>query len=308
MCGLAVVGWPMLSAGGCPIALFGTVHLPPLGPVDPTLFSFLRRAHTLLAFLLFLTILAHLGAALFHAWIRRDGVFRSMVPWRQGCLFVLAIGKSRVAQTGADREYAPVVDVLHLRDLAQALDHRVVVHDHDRLMTFEARQPPGELGRELEVLAFPVARQILAALHYDATLVPQARTADTEERCELDLLPGGKPDQLDRHRRHALRRLIARRFVVAMPPMQVLPHLGLRQVTFLQDELDNADSQIAAADVGGEDRVMTGQHPARRKLHRADQAGLVGMLGDGAQLDLDVLAGQQYGGTAHRQLADVAGA
>jgi cytochrome b561 len=32
--------------------------------------------------LLFLAILAHLGAALFHAWIRRDGVFRSMVPWR----------------------------------------------------------------------------------------------------------------------------------------------------------------------------------------------------------------------------------
>ena len=52
------------------------------GPVDPMLFAFLRRAHTLLALLLFLTILAHLGAALFHAWIRRDGVFHSMVPWR----------------------------------------------------------------------------------------------------------------------------------------------------------------------------------------------------------------------------------
>jgi len=82
MFALPLVGWTMLSAGGYPIALFGTVHLPPLGPVDPTLFSFLRRAHTLLAFLLFLTILAHLAAALFHAWIRRDGVFRSMVPWR----------------------------------------------------------------------------------------------------------------------------------------------------------------------------------------------------------------------------------
>lgn len=78
---LPLVGWTMLSAGGYPITLFSSFHLPPLGPVDPTLFAFLRRAHTLLAFLLFLTILAHLGAALFHAWIRRDGVFRSMVPW-----------------------------------------------------------------------------------------------------------------------------------------------------------------------------------------------------------------------------------
>jgi catalase len=82
MFALPLVGWTMLSAGGYPIALFGSIHLPPLGPVDPTLFSLLRRAHTLLALLLFLTILAHLGAALFHAWIRRDGVFRSMVPWR----------------------------------------------------------------------------------------------------------------------------------------------------------------------------------------------------------------------------------
>jgi len=79
---LPLVGWTMLSAGGYPIALFGAVHLPPLGPVDPMLFAFLRRAHTLLALLLFLTILAHLCAALFHAWIRRDGVFHSMVPWR----------------------------------------------------------------------------------------------------------------------------------------------------------------------------------------------------------------------------------
>jgi cytochrome b561 len=81
MFALPLVGWAMLSAGGYPIALFGTFHLPPIAPIDPALFALLRRAHTLLAFLLFLTILVHLGAALFHAWIRRDGVFRSMQPW-----------------------------------------------------------------------------------------------------------------------------------------------------------------------------------------------------------------------------------
>jgi len=82
MFALPLVGWTMLSAGGYPIALFGAIHLPPLGRVDPTLFALLRRAHTVLALLLFLTILMHLCAGLFHAWIRRDGVFRSMVPWR----------------------------------------------------------------------------------------------------------------------------------------------------------------------------------------------------------------------------------
>jgi hypothetical protein len=56
--------------------------LVPLVAVNPALFALLRRAHTLLALVLFLTILMHFGAALFHAWLRRDGVFRSMVPWR----------------------------------------------------------------------------------------------------------------------------------------------------------------------------------------------------------------------------------
>ncbi len=32
--------------------------------------------------LLFATILGHLGAALFHGLIYRDGVFTSMMPWR----------------------------------------------------------------------------------------------------------------------------------------------------------------------------------------------------------------------------------
>ena len=39
-----------------------------------------------------------------------------------------------------------MVDVPHVRDFAEALDHRVVVHDHDRFVAFEARQPPGNLG------------------------------------------------------------------------------------------------------------------------------------------------------------------
>lgn len=76
-----LVGWAMLSAGGYPIALFGVIVLPPIVPIIPALFAFLRELHMLLALLLFATILGHVGAALFHAWIRRDGVFRSMQPW-----------------------------------------------------------------------------------------------------------------------------------------------------------------------------------------------------------------------------------
>ena len=79
MFAVPVVGWAMLSAAGYPIQLVGAVHLPPILPPDRALYAVLRPAHTVLAFLLFATFLAHLGAALTHALVFKDGVFRSMV-------------------------------------------------------------------------------------------------------------------------------------------------------------------------------------------------------------------------------------
>jgi cytochrome b561 len=79
---MPLIGWAMLSAAGFPIVLAGAVHLPAILPHDPALYALLRRAHTLLAYTLFATFMAHLGAALVHALIYRDGVFTSMAPWR----------------------------------------------------------------------------------------------------------------------------------------------------------------------------------------------------------------------------------
>ena len=75
---LPVVGWAMISAAGDPVMLSSSVQLPSIVPANPTTFAFLRKAHTYLAYLLFLTVLLHLAAALFHGWIRRDGVLQSM--------------------------------------------------------------------------------------------------------------------------------------------------------------------------------------------------------------------------------------
>lgn len=79
MFALPIVGWAMLSAGGYPIEIFGSIDLPPLLHRDLALFAGLRSAHTVLALLLFATFLAHLGAALFHGFVRRDGVLKSMM-------------------------------------------------------------------------------------------------------------------------------------------------------------------------------------------------------------------------------------
>ncbi len=78
---LPLVGWGMLSAGGYPVVLAGPIHLPPILPHDAMLYAALRRLHTLLAFAFMATFLAHLGAALLHGLIYRDGVFTSMAPW-----------------------------------------------------------------------------------------------------------------------------------------------------------------------------------------------------------------------------------
>jgi cytochrome b561 len=83
MFALPLVGWAMLSAAAYPIVLVGSLRLPPIVSADPALYVSLRHLHTILALLLFATFLAHLGAALLHAWIRRDGVFESMAPSRR---------------------------------------------------------------------------------------------------------------------------------------------------------------------------------------------------------------------------------
>ena len=78
---MPVVGWAMLSAGSYPIVMFGRVHLPRIAPAEPTLYTVLRRAHTVLAYLFFVVILAHVGAVAFHTLVVRDGMLSRMAFW-----------------------------------------------------------------------------------------------------------------------------------------------------------------------------------------------------------------------------------
>ena len=79
---LPLLGWAMISAAGDPVMLSSSLQLPALVSANATTFAFLRKAHGYLAYLLFLTVLLHLAAALFHGWIRRDGVLESMMRGR----------------------------------------------------------------------------------------------------------------------------------------------------------------------------------------------------------------------------------
>lgn len=79
MLAMPLIGWAMLSAGGYPVMLGASLRLPPIFPTSPVAFAVLRHLHGWLALALVLTFLAHLGAALYHGLIRRDGVLGSML-------------------------------------------------------------------------------------------------------------------------------------------------------------------------------------------------------------------------------------
>jgi cytochrome b561 len=84
MIGMPLIGWAMLSAAAYPIVLYGDSHLPPILPQSDGLHTLLWNAHFYLAFAFFALILLHVAAALFHAFVRRDGVFEEMASIATG--------------------------------------------------------------------------------------------------------------------------------------------------------------------------------------------------------------------------------
>ncbi|HUB15565.1 MAG TPA: cytochrome b [Acetobacteraceae bacterium] len=80
MIAMPLLGWGMLSAADYPVVLFGGIRLPQILPLNATLHTLLWDAHFYLAFAFYALILLHIAAALFHALVRRDGVFESMAP------------------------------------------------------------------------------------------------------------------------------------------------------------------------------------------------------------------------------------
>jgi cytochrome b561 len=78
MIAMPLIGWAMMSAGAYPIVLYGNFPLPAILPPSATLHTLLWNTHHYLAFAFFALILLHIAAALFHALVRRDGVFASM--------------------------------------------------------------------------------------------------------------------------------------------------------------------------------------------------------------------------------------
>ena len=84
MIAMPLIGWGMLSAAAYPVKLWNGLYLPSILPQSDSLHTALWNAHFYLAFAFYGLILMHIAAALFHALVRRDGVFESMAGGPSG--------------------------------------------------------------------------------------------------------------------------------------------------------------------------------------------------------------------------------
>ena len=76
-----LAGWLYASAAGLSVNWFGLFEVPDLVAKDRALAVVFKATHIGLVALLALLIALHMGAALRHAFLLRDGVMDRMLPW-----------------------------------------------------------------------------------------------------------------------------------------------------------------------------------------------------------------------------------
>lgn len=77
---MAISGYVRVAAGGFPIEMLDALGIPKLVPRSDTLAETAKAIHGTVRFALALLILMHVGAALQHLLIKRDGVFGRIWP------------------------------------------------------------------------------------------------------------------------------------------------------------------------------------------------------------------------------------
>lgn len=77
-----LLGWAYSSAAGYPIVLFGVLPLPDFVGADKALADLIKPLHGLSAWALIVLAALHIGAALKHHWLDRDGLMLRMLPGR----------------------------------------------------------------------------------------------------------------------------------------------------------------------------------------------------------------------------------
>ena len=82
MIALPVTGWIVNSASNIPFSIFWLIPLPAIVAPDKATADLAALVHRGLFALLALVLVAHIGAALRHHFVKRNAVLLRMLPWR----------------------------------------------------------------------------------------------------------------------------------------------------------------------------------------------------------------------------------
>lgn len=77
---MPILGWLTSSAFGATVRVFGLFDLPNLLSKNEPLSQILGTTHQRLGYLMIALLVAHIGAGLWHGFVRRDGVLQRMLP------------------------------------------------------------------------------------------------------------------------------------------------------------------------------------------------------------------------------------
>ena len=80
MLAMPLVGWAGKSAYGAPLSVFGLFEVPPILSKNEAVSNVFWAIHRFGGYLVALLLVAHIGGALMHLLIKRDGVFERMWP------------------------------------------------------------------------------------------------------------------------------------------------------------------------------------------------------------------------------------
>lgn len=80
---MAISGYIRVTAGGFPLEVFDSLGFPRLAPRSDGLAETAKQIHATLRIPLVILIALHIGAALHHGLVKRDGIFQRMAPRRQ---------------------------------------------------------------------------------------------------------------------------------------------------------------------------------------------------------------------------------
>jgi cytochrome b561 len=81
---MPLTGYATIAAAGQTVNFFGVVPIPPLLPQSGRLAQAAIALHLTGQFLIYALVALHIGAALMHGFIRRDGILQRMLPDHAG--------------------------------------------------------------------------------------------------------------------------------------------------------------------------------------------------------------------------------